>query len=153
MVKKTSKDLPLLELTVRKYEKPYNISNRELVKKFCLGIGLLQPGDSRDVIVEILLVLLKSKKERKELRIEEVQGKVIELRKKSNLPLVGVAQSNIRRQIRRLREVHIAEKIKNSYRINEFDNIKNIFNEKIREFVLPPILARIEIYSEMLDKI
>jgi len=66
---------------------------------------------------------------------------------------VGVAQSNIRRQIRRLREVHIAEKIKNSYRINEFDNIKNIFNEKIREFVLPPILARIEIYSEMLDKI
>jgi len=76
MVKKTSKDLPLLELTVRKYEKPYNISNRELVKKFCLGIGLLQPGDSRDVIVEILLVLLKSKKERKELRIEEVQGKL-----------------------------------------------------------------------------
>ncbi len=153
MEKKISKDLPISELTLRKYEKPTNIQSRDLVKKFCLSLGLLQPGDSRDVMVDVLWVLLKSKKDKEELDIEEIQKRVIASREKNNLPVVGVAQSNLRRQIRRLREIHIAEKVKNSYRVNEFENIKNIFNEKIREFVLPSILARIELYSEMLDKI
>ena len=42
---------PFSELTLRKYEKPFRSSGRELVKKLCLSIGLLQPGDGRDVIV------------------------------------------------------------------------------------------------------
>ena len=45
---KVSKDIPLNEITLRRYEKP-NLQGRELVRKLCLSIGLLQPGDSRDV--------------------------------------------------------------------------------------------------------
>ena len=48
-----SKEVPLAEITLRKYEKPYNLKDRDLVKKLCLSIGLLQPGDSRDVIVDV----------------------------------------------------------------------------------------------------
>ena len=47
-----SKDIPLAEITLRKYEKPYKTSKRDTVKKLCLSIGLLQPGDSREIITE-----------------------------------------------------------------------------------------------------
>src|SRR3989338_5158478 len=50
---KISKDTPLAELTLRKYEKPYTMSRRDLMRKICLSTGLLQPGDSRDSIVDI----------------------------------------------------------------------------------------------------
>ena len=57
MAKKVSKDIPLAEITLRKYEKPGELSKRDLIKKLCLSVGLLQPGDSRDVIVDIFHVL------------------------------------------------------------------------------------------------
>ena len=57
-----SKDIPLAEITLRKYERPANLSERELVRKLCLSVGLLQPGDSRDVVVDVLGVLIKAKK-------------------------------------------------------------------------------------------
>jgi hypothetical protein len=43
------KERPLAELTLRKYEKPYRLSGRELVRKLCLSLGLLQPADGREV--------------------------------------------------------------------------------------------------------
>ena len=55
MSQKVSRDIPLAEITLRRYEKPYDLKDRELVKKVCLSLGLLQPGDSRDVIVDVLL--------------------------------------------------------------------------------------------------
>ena len=58
MVQKISRDIPLVELTLRRYEKP-TMGDRELVRKLCLSLGLLQPGDSRDVIVDIFYILLK----------------------------------------------------------------------------------------------
>jgi len=57
---KVAIDRSLAEITLRKYEKPDNLKDRELVRKLCLSVGLLQPGDSRDIIVDILYVLLKS---------------------------------------------------------------------------------------------
>ena len=60
-----AKDIPLKEITLRRYEKPYDLEGRELIKKFCLSIGLLQPGDSRDVVVDVLRVLLEAKKTKK----------------------------------------------------------------------------------------
>ena len=64
-----SKDTPLSEITFRRYEKP-NAKARELVRKFCLSIGLLQPGDSRDIIVDILQVLIQSSKQKQMLSAE-----------------------------------------------------------------------------------
>lgn len=56
------KDIPLNEITLRRYEKPYESSRRELVRKVCLSLGLLQPGDSRDIIVDIMFVLEEARK-------------------------------------------------------------------------------------------
>ncbi len=146
------KDTPLAELNLRRYEKPIKLPDRELIKKFCLSVGLLQPGDSRDVVVDVLLVLLKSKQDKKMLSSEEVTKKVIEEKKRSKLALVGVANSNIRRQLKRLRDLFIAEKVKNAYRINEFDSLHNNFSEKTEKFLLLSVLERVKEYAKAVDE-
>ena len=150
MPKTISREIPLAEITLRRYEKPSKLSERELVRKLCLSIGLLQPGDSRDIIVDILHVLVKAKKNKKELSSEEIEKEVIEARKKQKLALHGIASSNIRRQLKRLRDLFIVEKVKNNYRINEFDELVNIFNEKINKFYISSIVDRVKDYFEAL---
>ena len=150
MPKTISREIPLAEITLRRYEKPSKLSERELVRKLCLSIGLLQPGDSRDIIVDILHVLIKAKRQKKELSSEEIEKEVIEARKKQKLALHGIASSNIRRQIKRLRDLFIVEKVKNNYRINEFDELVNIFNEKINKFYVSSIVDRVRDYFEAL---
>ena len=146
-----SRDTPLAEITLRRYEKP-TMADRELVRKLCLSVGLLQPGDSRDVIVDVFSVLLKAKQEKKLLSSEEVTKKVLDERKKAKLPLVGVAGSNIRRQIKRLRDLFLAEKVKNAYRISEFDGIKNTFQQKTEMFLLASVLERVKDYAQAIDE-
>lgn len=145
-------DTPLIELTLRRYEKPYNLTKRELVRKLCLSTGLLQPGDSRDVVVDVLYVMLEAKKEGKFLSSEDVNRDVILLRKNERLPLNGIAGSNIRRQLKRLREAQLVEKIKSEYRITEFQNIKVTFDEKIQKYILPSIIERVKEYYEKVDQ-
>jgi hypothetical protein len=146
MTKTISKEIPLSEITLRRYEKPSKLSERELVRKLCLSIGLLQPGDSRDVIVDIFHVLLKAKKQKKLLSSDDIEQEVIQARKRQKLALNGVAGSNIRRQIKRLRDIFLVEKIKNSYRINEFDDLGVIFEERIEKFYLSSIVDRVKEY-------
>lgn len=149
MPKKTiSKDVALSEITLRRYEQPYNMPRRELIRKLCLSIGLLQPGDSRDVIIDVLQVLLNVKSKKKLISSEEVKKEVIILRKKSKLPLKGIAGSNIRRQLKRLRDIFIIEKVKNDYRITEFNDLNNIFEEKIEKYYLQSILKRVKEYFD-----
>lgn len=145
-------DLPLAELTLRKYEKPYQTEKRELVKKICLSLGLLQPGDSRDIIVDILLVLLNARNKKEELSLEKMKEKVIDERKRANLDEKGLANSNIRRQLKRLRDLLIVEKNENNYKISEFENLSKIFDEKIKNFYLPSIISRIKEYLDALEK-
>jgi hypothetical protein len=148
MTKTISKEIPLSEITLRKYEKPSKLSDRELVRKLCLSIGLLQPGDSRDVIVDILYVLLRAKKQKKALSSDEIEKEVINARKKQKLALHGIASSNIRRQLKRLRDLFLVEKVKNQYRINEFEEPNIIFEEKIEKFYLKSIVDRVKEYFE-----
>ncbi len=149
MSKKTiSRDVPLAEITLRRYEKP-DFKGRDLVRKLCLSMGLLQPGDSRDVIVDVLSVILKAKKE---LSSEEIEERVIEERKRNKLPLLGIAGSNIRRQLKRLRDIFIVEKVANNYRINEKAKLSELFEEKIEKFLLPSIVSRIEEYVNRIDE-
>src|SRR3989344_9181396 len=117
-IKTISKDSPLAEITLRKYEKPFDMGHRDLVRKLCLSTGLLQPGDSRDVIVDILHVLLTARRGRKDYTSEEIRDLVIVLRKDANLSLAGIASSNVRRQLKRLRDLFLVEKVRNKYRIN-----------------------------------
>ena len=145
--KRVAKDTPLAEITLRKYEKPNVESKRDLIKKLCLSIGLLQPGDSRDVIVDIFHVLIENKQAMDSDRIQEL---VIEYRKKKKLAIHGIAISNIRRQLRRMRELFLVEKTNNLYRINENESLEVLFQEKIKNFYLESIVNRVEEYFKAL---
>ena len=198
--KTISKDIPLAEITLRRYEKPANLSDRELIRKICLSIGLLQPGDSRDIIVDVFHVLIRSKKHQEnqqkeiesiEIEIKNLKNKnednknnnsdeliqnlhkksdeihkkmrgltsdeicslVIEERKKLKLPMLGIASSNIRRQVKRLKDSLLVEKRINAYRITEHSSLHELFEEKIEKFLLPSINSRIKEYLKKLEEL
>ncbi|MFW6231039.1 MAG: hypothetical protein ACOC32_03370 [Nanoarchaeota archaeon] len=151
MANTISKDTPLIEITLRKYEKPYFDDKRDLVRKFCLSLGILQPGDSRDVIVDVLFAMLLAKQEKKTLSSEEIKDYVVNIRKERNLPQQGVASSNIRRQIKRLRDLTLVEKVRNSYRIAEFGRVSEIFEDKLQKYIIPSIIDRVREYNRKID--
>ena len=151
--KTISKDIPLAEITLRRYEKPANLSDRELVRKLCLSIGLLQPGDSRDVVVDVLNVLVKAKKQQSSLTSNEVCSLVIDDRKNLKLPMLGIASSNIRRQLKRLKDILLIEKRLNAYRITEHSNLNDIFEEKIEKILLQSINSRVKEYLKRIDEL
>ena len=145
------KDLPLGEITLRKYEKPYDSSKRELVKKVCLSLGLLQPGDSRDIIVDLLLVLEESRKNKTWLSSFDIKDRVELLRKENSLEAKGLAESNIRRQLKRLRDAMLVDKQENQYRMSEFAPLKELFEVKIEKFLIPQTIDRIKEYLDKLE--
>ena len=147
-----AKDIPLSEIILRKYERPYNIDKRQLVKKICLSLGLLQPGDSRDVVVDVLMVLINEREKKVKLSSNEIKLKVEELRKKHNLELKGIAESNIRRQLKRLRDIMIIDKQSNLYFISEFEPLHTLFEQKIEKLLVQPSIERVKEYLKELEK-
>jgi len=145
-------ETPLMEMTLRRYEAPHNLGERDTLKKICLSLGLLQPGDSRDIIVDILLVLEKAKQDKRELSAAEIKDQLIDIRKQNELSLNGTADSNIRRQLKRLRDVFLVEKVKNQYRVLEFMDLKDIFEDKIKKIILDAVLTRNEEYFKYYNK-
>ncbi len=150
-IAKISRDTPLAELTLRRYEKP-TMGDRDLVRKFCLSVGLLQPGDSRDVVVDVLHVLMKARQRREELHSEEVKNNVMALRKEVKLPMLGIASSNIRRQLKRLKDLHLIETNSNLYRITEWGQLSEIFEEKVEGFLLKTVMSRVKDYLVKMDE-
>jgi len=146
------KDVPLAEIILRRYEKPYQTEKRELMKKICLSLGLLQPGDSRDVIVDVLLVLDEARKNKQQLSSDEIKTKIIETRTRYNLEMKGIAESNIRRQLKRLNDSMLIDKRGNMYNLSEFSSIGEIFSNKIEKFVIPQCLERVKEYLAELEK-
>ncbi len=147
------KDIPLSEITLRRYEKPYESSKRELVRKVCLSLGMLQPGDSRDIIVDIVLILEDSRKQKTWLSSFEIRDKVELLRKQNSLDSKGLAESNIRRQLKRLRDALLVDKQENKYRVSEFAPLSEIFEAKIEKFLIPQIVERIKEYLKKLENV
>lgn len=148
---KISRDTPLAEITFRRYEKP-SMKDRELVRKFCLSVGLLQPGDSRDVVVDVMYVLLKAKQRKEELHSEEIKNYVMAERKERGLPMLGIASSNVRRQLKRLKDLHLIETNANLYRITEFAHLSEIFEEKVENFLLKSVISRVKDYVQRMDE-
>lgn len=146
-----ARDLPLGEITLRKYEKPYDSSKRELTRKICLSLGLLQPGDSRDIIVDIMLVLDDSRRNKSWLSSFQIRDKVEKIRKENSLEAKGLAESNIRRQLKRLRDSMLVDKQNNLYRMSEFEPISELFEKKIESFLIPQTIERIKEYLSKLD--
>ncbi|MEK6900820.1 MAG: hypothetical protein AABX37_00585 [Nanoarchaeota archaeon] len=149
--KRIARDTPLAELTLRRYEKP-TMGERELVRKFCLSLGLLQPGDSRDVVVDVLHVLLKAKQRREELHSEEIKNEVMKERKTMGLPMLGIAASNIRRQLKRIKDLHLIETNANLYRITEWSDLSELFETKVESFILRSVLDRVKEYVKKIDQ-
>jgi hypothetical protein len=145
------KDIPLSEITLRKYEKPSGLEKRELVRKICLSLGLLQLGDSRDVIVDILMVLIDANKGRERLTSNEIGKRVEIIRKKYSLETKGLAESNIRRQLKRLRDGMLVDKQGNDYYLHENESLSDIFENNIEKFIVPQIMERVKEYLEELD--
>ncbi len=144
MAKKVLRDIPLQEITLRKYEQPYGLEERELVRKFLLSLGLLQPGESRDIIVDIFHLFLKARKRNKTLDTEDI---VNELEGKT-----GASSPNVARQIKRLKDLKILEKTHEGYRITEFGKIDNIISNYIIPFVLNQSAERLREYAKELDR-
>jgi len=145
------KELPLNEITLRKYERPYDLPKRELIRKVCLSLGLLQPGDSRDVIVDLLLVLEEARVKKEWLSSFEVKDRVEKMRKENSLEIKGLAESNIRRQLKRLRDSMFVDKQENKYRMSEFESLSRIFETKIENFLIPQTIERVKEYLKKLE--
>jgi hypothetical protein len=162
---KVSKDSPLAEITLRKYELPKDLETlrskasgvtkdklsyrRELIRKLCLSLGLLQPGDSRDVVVDVFQVMLEAEKE---ITSTEVEKLTIANRKKYSQPLLGIAPSNIRRQLLRIRDLFFVEKVGNYYRVKENSKLSDLFEENIEKYYLNSIMKRVKEYLKAVDK-
>jgi hypothetical protein len=140
---------PIAEITLRKYEKPFRLTGRELIKKLCLSIGLLQPGDGRDVIVDVLHTFLRSAEN---ISAKEVEKRVAQIRKDIGLPPKGITGSNIRRQIKRLKDIYLIERVGNSYRVTEGEALPELFCSKIEKFYLSSIVSRVGEYLEAAEK-
>lgn len=147
MRKKSIREPPLSEICLRKYERPFGLRNRELIKKLCLSVGLLQPGDSRDVIVDILYAIILSKEGLKPIIIEQ---NIRQLREQAALSLEGITSPNVRRQLRRLKLLFLIEKKNGVYRICE-GSLENAFTEKLEKFYIPSIIDRVKQYLKAVD--
>jgi predicted transcriptional regulator len=142
---KVFQDKPITEITLRKFERPFNEDKNNLIRKFIISLGLLQPGDSRDVIVDIFKLFLESKKTKQVLTSKEIEEKL------KNVRSEGTASSNVRRQILRLEHVGLIEKSQGGYRIKEFSDISYILEEHVRQFLVEPTLKRISEYAKEID--
>ncbi len=141
-------DAPLSEITLRKYEHPGGLEGRTLIRKICLSIGLLNPGDSRDVIVDILNFLMT----KKQLTIEEIKKEIEISRGTKKNSLQGTSQSNIRTQLRKLKSIGLIEKNQGKYRIKEGLTISEAFKKHVREELIKNIMQRVEQHLEEADK-
>jgi DNA-binding transcriptional ArsR family regulator len=145
-VGKVFKDKPIAEIILRKFEHPFNEDSDSLIRKFCISIGLLQPGDSRDVVADIFKLLLEGKKHRKVFSSKEIEEKIRSHR------YSGVASSNVRRQLLRMEKLGLVEKNNGGYRFKEFMSLNEILNSQILKFLIEPTFERIREYADEIDK-
>lgn len=133
---KVHKEVPINEITLRKFEKPYGGIDTAL-RKFLMSVGLLQVGESRDDIVKIFKTLLLS-------RHEILQTK--EIRERTN-----TSPSNTRRHLRRLKSLGLIEKIGSGYRISEGKNLVELVSDMTSP--IKSALGRIKDYAEYIESI
>jgi hypothetical protein len=84
---------------------------------------------------------------------KEVEEAVIAIRKAHELPLAGIASSNIRRQLLRLKEAFLIQKQGNSYCVSKDESLLMIFEEKIESYYLSSILKRVKDYIREVDNV
>ncbi len=144
-MKRVFKDLPIDEITLRRFEKPSSDDLKTLVRTFAISVGLLQPGDSRDVVSTLLLMFVEAGKKKEFIAVENL----IEKLKDED----GGTPNNIRRQLRRLKDLNIIERTSYGYRMKEFLPLLTIFKEFIMKFNIEPSVNRLEEYAKKIDEL
>jgi hypothetical protein len=142
--KRLYKDIPLAGISLSEFERPGNDYFTNL-RRFCISIGVISPGESRVGIVHILDVLLKARKGHPHGL--DSYSIVKELYKTD----VKIVYANILRDVRKLIEVGLVEKRDSKYRIKENLNLNEILNSFIKPYIVDRILKRVSEYAIKLD--
>jgi hypothetical protein len=142
-MKRVFKDTPIGEVTLRRFEKPISDDLRTLVRKFAISVGLLQPGDGRDVVSELLYCFIEASRKKEFLEIEPLLDR---FKGKD-----GGTPNNVRRQIRRLKDMNLIERTNYGYRLIEFLPLNTIFKEHVLKYNIEPCIERLDEYSKMID--
>ncbi|MDD5417586.1 MAG: hypothetical protein PHW96_01695 [Candidatus Nanoarchaeia archaeon] len=143
-----SKETPISEITLRKFEKPYVNEPRQLMRKFCISLGLLQPGDSRDIIVDLMLLFNAAKKQKVILTPDVIYKNMAN----HSVDKIGMAPSNIRRHLKRLKDMKFIEKYGIGYRTCEWMSFEEMVDRHIHEFLIKPALERIKEYASKIEE-
>lgn len=121
---------------------------RGLVRELCIHLGLLQSGDSRDIIVDILHLFIRTRKEYQSL---EVVSEVIKVLKSNKRDLKGIADSNVRRQLSRLVKIGILERTHRRYYLPRNLNLCQVFDQKVQPNFFVPLIYKIQGVLKQLD--
>ncbi len=143
--KRLYKDKPLAGISLNEFEKPSSDYFTNL-RRFCISIGVISPGESRVAIIHILEILLKSKKSRKD-GVDSYE--IIKELYKTDIKIV---YANILRDLRKLIAVGIVERRENRYRIKENMKLKELLETFIKPYIIDRILKRIEEYADSIDQ-
>ena len=135
------RETPLQEITLRKYERPIAGERRALLTRFCMSLGLLQPGDSRRLVVDVLEALLTDRDGFQSL--EEIYQKIGKI----------VEKSGIRRHLRRLVRLKLVETRNKKYRILEGERFEYIVSFIVKKYLIDDIFDRIGEYAKKLDEL
>jgi predicted transcriptional regulator len=133
----STSDLPLSEITLRKFERPESLDRKTLIRRFCISLGLVQPGETRVGLIDIFSVLLTSPEP---LRAEEISEK-----------LGGkLALSGIRRHLRRLEQTKLIEHRNMRYSLAESGDLVYCLNFVTKKYLIEDTFERIVEYAEKL---
>lgn len=142
--KKLFKDKPLSKISLSEFEKPGSDYFTNL-RRFCISLGLVNPGESRVAIIYILDLLLK-------LRLKEKDGAdsyaIMKYLYSKNIKIV---YANVLRDLRKLVSLGIVEKVDRKYRIKENMKLTEIIDEFIKPYLIDRILKKIYLYAESID--
>lgn len=132
---------PLKEIILRKYETPREMDKRKFFKHICLSLGLLQPQDRRDTIVDVLIILFDAYNDEQILTLPQIQAMLVGLGIEE-----GIAESNIRRHLRRFIAIGLVERIHNKYRFSEGESLSKAFEKITKAFIIDDTVNRISEY-------
>jgi hypothetical protein len=122
---------PVDSIVLRLYPRTES-SGRELIHTICLSYGLVQPKDSRNCIIDVLLILFPAQKQEQWLTSKQIHEQVITYRTEQKIKLDGTAESNIRRILKQLLDIGVVERKTAKYRILEWNDPAEVFDTMYR---------------------
>lgn len=142
---KLYRDKPLSGISLNEFEKPTNDYNTN-IRRLCISLGLVRPGESRIAIVYILDILLKSRKKKPD-GIDSYEI-IKELYRKK----VRIVYANILRDMRKLMAVGLVEKRNTMYRIRENMKLNEIISGFVKPYIIDRTIGKIEEYAKAVER-